>query len=252
MEPTTNQDAMAAPEPSAPTNKKENSGLKIATIICAVLAVAGLGFGVYEYLQNGQKAIKISELTAKLDLIKKETNTELVEREENGTIRTYVKPTETSSSFAVFSKNLAGTQRSVHFEPSRVFYNCDVAEQSGSDFCGYFVFGSISIDEENNLKISLGQTKQILALQTEASNVLSAAYVEHSTYDTGNQTFHGTVSQYIYYTDLSGDVYRIKLTEDEPLPIEHLEEYKEIAFIENTSLGALLTDINGHTFTVTE
>ena len=62
MEPTINQDVTATPEPSAPTNKKENSGLKIATIICAVLAVAGLGFGVYEMLQANSAKQQIADL----------------------------------------------------------------------------------------------------------------------------------------------------------------------------------------------
>ncbi len=80
-------------------SKSKNSS-KIAMIILAVLATAGLGFGVYEYLQNGDKSAKIAELTAKLDLIKTETGTELVEKVEDGVERTYVEPTTTTETVA--------------------------------------------------------------------------------------------------------------------------------------------------------
>ena len=73
MEPTANQDVMATPEPSAPTNKKGNSGLKIATIVCAILAVAGLGFGIYELLQANSAKQQISDL--KIEITKEDGKT---------------------------------------------------------------------------------------------------------------------------------------------------------------------------------
>ena len=104
-----NPPALHSPEKQGSSQKNP---FKLATIICAVLALAGIGFGIYEYLQNGDKAVKISELSAKLDLIKTETNTELVDKEEDGTTRTYVEPAteapaSSNSSFrnAIISNN---------------------------------------------------------------------------------------------------------------------------------------------------
>lgn len=86
------------PEPQitkpSPASKPKNK-LTLPLILVSILALAGLGFGVYEYIDSGNKSVKISELSAKLDLIKTETNTELVTKEEDGVERTYVEPAET-------------------------------------------------------------------------------------------------------------------------------------------------------------
>lgn len=80
--------------PKEISKEKSGKGLKIALIICIIFALAGLAFGIYGFLQNKQKDVKITELTAKIDLIKMETKTELVDKDEDGTTRTYVEPTE--------------------------------------------------------------------------------------------------------------------------------------------------------------
>ena len=76
---------------------KKGKGMMFGMIACAVLAVAGIGFGIYEYIQSGDKSVKIAELSAKLDLVKMETNTQLVTKEEDGVERTYVEPVDTST-----------------------------------------------------------------------------------------------------------------------------------------------------------
>ena len=76
---------------------KPKNKLALPLILVSVLAAAGIGFGVYEYIDSGNKSVKISELSAKLDLVKTETNTELVTKNEDGVERTYVEPVETST-----------------------------------------------------------------------------------------------------------------------------------------------------------
>lgn len=79
-------------EPLKP--EKSGKGSKIALVLISILALAGIAFGVYEYMQNSDKVVKISELSAKLDLIKTETKTELVDKDEGGVTQTYVEPVE--------------------------------------------------------------------------------------------------------------------------------------------------------------
>ncbi|MBR0430890.1 hypothetical protein IJJ05_01200 [Candidatus Saccharibacteria bacterium] len=60
--------------PIAPVteNNKQNggNGLKIATAIACIVAVCGIGFGVYGILQNSQKDNQISELNSEITQLK--------------------------------------------------------------------------------------------------------------------------------------------------------------------------------------
>ena len=50
------------PQPVAVQSNKKPTGLIVATAICAVLAVAGIAFGVYEFIDSNQKSQTISTL----------------------------------------------------------------------------------------------------------------------------------------------------------------------------------------------
>lgn len=52
--------------PSLRSDKKP-VGLIISMVVCAILAVAGIGFGVYAFTDSGQKNQQIAELEATVD-----------------------------------------------------------------------------------------------------------------------------------------------------------------------------------------
>lgn len=56
-----------APMTSVIDNKQKKNGLKIATTIACVVAVCGIGFGVYGMMQSSQKDNQISDLKIQLD-----------------------------------------------------------------------------------------------------------------------------------------------------------------------------------------
>ncbi len=58
--------APAAPQPPAVPSSKKPTGLIVATAICSVLAVAGIAFGVYEFMGSNQKDSKISSLQSEV------------------------------------------------------------------------------------------------------------------------------------------------------------------------------------------
>ena len=72
MDNTTQNTSTNAPvEKPAPQACKKPVGLIAVTVICAVLAVGGIGFGVYEFMNSNQKNQQISDL--KVDIEKKDS-----------------------------------------------------------------------------------------------------------------------------------------------------------------------------------
>ena len=70
-------------EPTIPTttppikdDKKSGSGLKIGLIIMSILTVCGIGFGIYELLNNNNKTEQIKELQVKIDQLEKQATTD--------------------------------------------------------------------------------------------------------------------------------------------------------------------------------
>lgn len=70
-----NADAGVPVAPMIENKKKNGDGLKIATAIACVVAVCGIGFGIYGMMQSSQKDSQISDL-------KVEINNKLVKIEE--------------------------------------------------------------------------------------------------------------------------------------------------------------------------
>lgn len=56
--------------PVADNKQKSGNGLKIATVIACIVAICGIGFGVYGILQNSQKDNQISELNSEITQLK--------------------------------------------------------------------------------------------------------------------------------------------------------------------------------------
>jgi len=76
---STNQSQLETPSETIETeaktdNKKSSKGMLIGMIICAVLAVGGIGFGVYEYL-NPHVVVK-TESASVVDSAVKAENTQ--------------------------------------------------------------------------------------------------------------------------------------------------------------------------------
>ena len=56
--------------PAVENKQKGENGLKIATAIACIVAICGIGFGVYGILQNSQKDNQISELNSEITQLK--------------------------------------------------------------------------------------------------------------------------------------------------------------------------------------
>lgn len=87
--------ASSSVTPSVDKTPKTSKGLLVATIIFAVIAIAGIAAAIYFFIDANNKATANADLRAKLDLVKMETGAELVEKEENGTTVTVVEVTST-------------------------------------------------------------------------------------------------------------------------------------------------------------
>ena len=74
-----NIDTGASMVPTADNKQKGGNGLKIATAIACVVAVCGVGFGVYGMMQSSQKDSQISNLKVQI-------------KEEDGTVTTIETP----------------------------------------------------------------------------------------------------------------------------------------------------------------
>ena len=60
--------------PVVESKKKNGNGLKIATAIACVVAVCGIGFGVYGIMQTSQKDNQISDLKTKIEQLETSKN----------------------------------------------------------------------------------------------------------------------------------------------------------------------------------
>lgn len=65
-----NADAGAPITPAVDNKQKCGNGLKVATAIACVVAVCGIGFGVYGMVQNSQKDNRIAELNSEIMQLK--------------------------------------------------------------------------------------------------------------------------------------------------------------------------------------
>ncbi len=67
---------VAANVPVADNTKAEKgNSLKLALIITSLLAICGIGFGVYEFLDNSNKANQIQDLQKQIDSLRADTPT---------------------------------------------------------------------------------------------------------------------------------------------------------------------------------
>ena len=71
--------------PTSSTDSKKPKALIATVIICAILALAGVGASIYFAMDSNSKSSQVSDLQSKLDLIKAETGAEIVETKEDDT-----------------------------------------------------------------------------------------------------------------------------------------------------------------------
>lgn len=126
--------------PTVDKTSKKSKGLLAATIIFAVIAIAGIAAAIYFFIDANNKAAANADLRAKFDLVKMETGAELVEKEENGTTVTVVEITEPQPEGGPYIKgeyfyvpewgwkfkiptNLAGLGYSVDYDEAHVGYD---------------------------------------------------------------------------------------------------------------------------------
>ncbi len=81
-----NADAGVPVMPMVDDKKKGGNGLKIATVVACVVAVCGIGFGVYGMMQSAQKDGQISDLKQQIDEIRNNLDEPLNKNDESGII----------------------------------------------------------------------------------------------------------------------------------------------------------------------
>lgn len=215
--------------PVIDSGKQSNGkGLKIATAIASVVAVCGIGFGVYGMIQSSQKDSQISDLKVQI-------------KEDDGTITTIETPeieTNTSDGTTVtitdtvvdgyknFADNLAKNYAATVFG---YYYHW-----TGSDNVKRTVAARV---ENSHLTITdIDGGSVVIA---EADGIISAYFVE-----IGN----GGVP-YIYLVKKDGSVARIDISENGSRTIENLDGYEKIVSIfGGGDLYAHLIDINGNVY----
>ena len=217
MEQNTNTGAPMTP--AVDDKQKSGNGLKIATAIACIVAVCGIGFGVYGIMQSSQKDSQISDLKNQISNVASTDNTNQPAR---------------NNSFGLFSDRIDGDIS---------FYLSGYQEPVGE-----VEYGSVHIDNEHNMKIIVGQAKTTLL---EEEEVTLAYYIRQASYEQDGEIkrFNGYMP-YVYYVKDDGSVYRIRVDLDTSVP-EIIDGRKDIVSIfpsSNPDVLVTMVDINGNIF----
>ena len=205
------------PAPVVESNKQsDGKGWKIATTIVSIVAICGIGFGVYGMLQSSDKDNQISNLKAQINNTASTDDTD--------------QPTK-NNSFGLFSNNNDGD----------ISFNLNGYQEP----VGEVDYGSVHIDSKHNMKITVGQTKTTLL---EEDGVVLAYYVRQASYEQDGEIkrFNG-YTPYVYYVKNDGLVYRIRVDLETSVP-EKIDNHKDIVSIfssSNPDSPVTMIDING-------
>lgn len=226
------------PGPSTPSQSttKPNSATKskskpllISLIICAILAVAGIAFGVFGFIFSNHYSSMVDDLKTMIE-------------EKDKTIASLKNPNETedpetpneddneeqptADPYATFAANLTKSPVSVF----GYYYH-----YTGSDNVQRTVLANI--DTNGHLKVTdLDDNDKLIA---EADNILVAQFIR-----TGNG---GT--PYFYLIQKDGKVSRINLSENSDHTATPLSGHTNIvSIIEGSDLYAYLIDIDGNVY----
>jgi len=219
----------AATMPVMDSGKQDNGkGWKIATAIASVVAVCGIGFGVYGMMQSSQKDNQISDLKVQVEDSNGKITTLETEKIEttdgNGTTVTIADTI--ADSYQIFSNNLAKNYAATVFG---YYYH-----YTGSDNVKRTVAARVE-----NSHLTITDIDGGSAVIAEADGIISAYFVE-----VGN----GGVP-YIYLVKKDGSVARIDISENGARTIENLDGYEKIVSIfGGGDLYAHLIDIDGNVY----
>ncbi|MDO5475113.1 MAG: hypothetical protein Q4F61_01870 [Candidatus Saccharibacteria bacterium] len=222
------QNAAAAMPVMDSGNQKSGNGLKIATAIASIVAVCGIGFGIYGMVQSSQKDSQISDLKVQIkDSNGTVTTIETPEIETTTNDGTTVTITDTVvDGYKNFADNLAKNYAATVFG---YYYHW-----AGSDN----VKRTVAAHVENS-HLTITDIDDGSAIIAEADGIISAYFIE-----IGN----GGVP-YIYLVKKDGSVARINISENGARTIEDLDGYEKIVSIfSGGDLYAHLIDINGNVY----
>ena len=209
-----NADAGASMAPTVDNKQKGGNGLKIATAIACVVAVCGIGFGVYGMIQSFQKDNQISNL-----------NTQIKDLKESIAIE----PSESTISADIYENFVNNLSKNNSVTVFGYYYHW-----TGSDNIKRTVASRIE-----NSHLTITDTDNGDTVIAEADGIISAYYVE-----IGN----GGVP-YMYLIKKDGSVARIDISENGTRTIEDLDGYEKIVSIfGGGDLSAHLIDINGNVY----
>ena len=208
--------------PVVDDKKKNGNGLKIATAIACIVAVCGIGFGIYGVMQVANRDSQISELKTQI----KNSEDKITTLEASQSEIISGDDTTVADSYRIFSDNLANNYAATVFG---YYYH-----YTGSDNVKRTVAARI---ENSHLTITdIDNESTVIA---EADGMISAYFVE-----VGN----GGVP-YIYLIKKDGSVARRDISENGARTIENLDGYERIVSIfGGGDLFAHLIDINGNVY----
>lgn len=219
-----NVDTSAPMTPVVENKQNGENGLKVATAIACIVAVCGIGFGIYGMMQSSQKDSQISDLKVQIkEADGTVTTIETPEIETNANDGTTITITDTViDEYKNFADNLANN------------YEAHLFSYDGED--------SVSIEVENshltisNFNVDGRGGESVFA---ESDNIISVYLVE-----VGN----GSVP-YVYMIKKDGSVARIDISKNGARTIENLDGYEKIVSIfGDGDLYAHLIDIDGNVY----
>lgn len=204
-----------------------NKRLIIALIVCIVLALAGVVFGIFGLISSGHKSSEIDGLKS-LITQKDETIANLKQPETPTTpVET---PTETpiapkTNSYTIFADNLSKNSANIF----GYYYHYNGTENVQRTM--------LAALENGHLKITdLDDNNKLIA---EADNILSAYFIH-----VGNGN-----TPYFYLIHKDGKVSRLCIAENVDRALESLNDYTNIVSVfEGSDLFAYLIDINGNLY----
>ena len=229
-----NADTGVQMTPVVDDKKKNGNGLKIVTAIACIVAVCGIGFGVYGMMQGLNKDSRISDLEnqiKELSAIKPDSNDEEEESEPN---------LVGVSSFESFSNNLINKIKAL--DDTVQFYKQEtkILDWSEKQF-------RAKIDKDANLVLKWNNYKNEEVL---AENVIDFEFVVF-----GN----GGGDTYLYFINQDGSVSKTEdlqnVEENAPAITNNIGNYKEVISIQTThgnypygpdGFYASFTDFNGN------
>lgn len=211
-----NDDTGVPITPAVDSKQKSGNSLKITTAIACVVAVCGIGFGVYCLIENNSKTQEISNLKTQIEDSNNTIAALKTEKTETAGI------SDTIDAYKTFVEGM-----------SKNFVNKTITAVND-------VKAFATITEDNKLEIHSFNLVDNPIIQQD-SDVISVYHIR-----IGNG-----IANYFYYIKNTGEVYRVQIDEGVSHEIEKIDDYHNIVSIIEVEHGgyyANLIDINGNVF----